>query len=106
MQAGDTDHLAAGFLLCHNISHGINLRYSPVLQYLYYLAQVGPFSRFFYFYLFFFSLRSVLLFLINSEIFMFFICYWTLSDFCLYDNKTISNLPYNAGWIGFVTLEQ
>lgn len=40
-EAGDTDHLAAGFLLCHNISHGINLRYSPVLQYLYYLAQVG-----------------------------------------------------------------
>ncbi|KAH7515857.1 hypothetical protein FEM48_Zijuj10G0071000 [Ziziphus jujuba var. spinosa] len=40
-EAGDIDHLAAGFLLCHNISHGINLRKSPVLQYLYYLAQVG-----------------------------------------------------------------
>ncbi|GER32275.1 AMP deaminase [Striga asiatica] len=40
-EAGDVDHLAAGFLLCHNISHGINLRKSPVLQYLYYLAQVG-----------------------------------------------------------------
>jgi AMP deaminase len=40
MQAGDIDHLAATFLLCHNISHGINLRKSPVLQYLYYLAQV------------------------------------------------------------------
>ncbi|CAB4264528.1 unnamed protein product [Prunus armeniaca] len=40
-EAGDTDHLAAGFLLCHNISHGINLRKTPVLQYLYYLAQVG-----------------------------------------------------------------
>lgn len=40
LQAGDIDHLAAGFLLCHNISHGINLRKSPVLQYLYYLAQV------------------------------------------------------------------
>ena len=40
MQAGDVDHLAAAFLLCHNISHGINLRKSPVLQYLYYLAQV------------------------------------------------------------------
>ncbi|KAH0991516.1 hypothetical protein GBA52_002999 [Prunus armeniaca] len=38
-EAGDTDHLAAGFLLCHNISHGINLRKTPVLQYLYYLAQ-------------------------------------------------------------------
>ncbi|PQM36988.1 AMP deaminase isoform X2 [Prunus yedoensis var. nudiflora] len=40
-EAGDIDHLAAGFLLCHNISHGINLRKTPVLQYLYYLAQVG-----------------------------------------------------------------
>ncbi|XP_021747706.1 AMP deaminase-like isoform X2 [Chenopodium quinoa] len=40
-EAGDVDHLSAGFLLCHNISHGINLRKSPVLQYLYYLAQVG-----------------------------------------------------------------
>ncbi|KAK1381291.1 AMP deaminase [Heracleum sosnowskyi] len=40
-EAGDVDHLAAGLLLCHNISHGINLRKSPVLQYLYYLAQVG-----------------------------------------------------------------
>lgn len=40
IQAGDVDHLAAGFLLCHNISHGINLRKTPVLHYLYYLAQV------------------------------------------------------------------
>lgn len=45
LQAGDIDHLAAGFLLCHNISHGINLRKSPVLQYLYYLAQVCYLSR-------------------------------------------------------------
>ncbi|KAL1550971.1 AMP deaminase [Salvia divinorum] len=40
-EAGDVDHLAAGFLLFHNISHGIHLRKSPVLQYLYYLAQIG-----------------------------------------------------------------
>ncbi|XP_058194281.1 AMP deaminase-like isoform X2 [Rhododendron vialii] len=40
-EAGDVDHLAAAFLLCHNISHGIILRKSPVLQYLYYLAQIG-----------------------------------------------------------------
>lgn len=40
-EAGDIDHLAAAFLLCHNISHGINLRKSPVLQYLYYLSQIG-----------------------------------------------------------------
>ncbi|XP_047319879.1 probable AMP deaminase [Impatiens glandulifera] len=40
-EAGDVDHLAAAFLLSHNISHGINLRKTPVLQYLYYLAQIG-----------------------------------------------------------------
>ncbi|KAA8529476.1 hypothetical protein F0562_033725 [Nyssa sinensis] len=40
-EAGDIDHLAAAFLLSHNISHGINLRKSPVLQYLYYLAKIG-----------------------------------------------------------------
>ncbi|KAL3617478.1 hypothetical protein CASFOL_037799 [Castilleja foliolosa] len=38
-EAGDIDHLAATFLTAHNIAHGINLRKSPVLQYLYYLAQ-------------------------------------------------------------------
>lgn len=40
-EAGDIDHLAAAFLLCHNIAHGITMRKSPVLQYLYYLAQIG-----------------------------------------------------------------
>ncbi|CAL5422782.1 unnamed protein product [Camellia sinensis] len=40
-EAGDIDHLAASFLTAHNIAHGINLRKSPVLQYLYYLAQIG-----------------------------------------------------------------
>ena len=40
-EAGDVDHLAAAFLLTKNIAHGINLRKSPVLQYLYYLAQIG-----------------------------------------------------------------
>ncbi|KAI3988957.1 hypothetical protein MKX01_016528 [Papaver californicum] len=40
-EAGDIDHLAATFITSHNIAHGINLRKSPVLQYLYYLAQVG-----------------------------------------------------------------
>ncbi|KAG4935877.1 hypothetical protein JHK84_050069 [Glycine max] len=43
-EAGDSDHLAAAFLLCHNISHGINLHKTPVLQYLYYLAQVWKLS--------------------------------------------------------------
>nr|XP_043635521.1 probable AMP deaminase [Erigeron canadensis] len=40
-EAGDIDHLAASFLTTHSISHGINLRKSPVLQYLYYLSQIG-----------------------------------------------------------------
>ncbi|BAT97412.1 AMP deaminase [Vigna umbellata] len=40
-EAGDIDHLAATFLTAHNIAHGINLKKSPVLQYLYYLAQIG-----------------------------------------------------------------
>ncbi|KAJ8445420.1 hypothetical protein Cgig2_031233 [Carnegiea gigantea] len=31
-KADDIDHLAAGFLLCHNILHGINLRKAPVLS--------------------------------------------------------------------------
>ena len=39
-EAGDIDHLVSTFLLSKNIAHGINLRKSPSLQYLYYLAQV------------------------------------------------------------------
>ena len=31
----------SSFLLSENIAHGINLRKSPSLQYLYYIAQVG-----------------------------------------------------------------
>ncbi|GFH18548.1 A_deaminase domain-containing protein, partial [Haematococcus lacustris] len=31
-EAGDIDHLAASFMLCENIAHGINLRKSPLLQ--------------------------------------------------------------------------
>ena len=38
-EAGDIDHLATCLMLCENIAHGINLRKSPCLQYLYYLAQ-------------------------------------------------------------------
>lgn len=34
-EAGDIDHLATAFLLSDGISHGINLRKAPVLQYLY-----------------------------------------------------------------------
>jgi AMP deaminase len=40
-EAGDVDHLAATFLTAESINHGINLRKSPSLQYLYMLAQIG-----------------------------------------------------------------
>eukprot|EP00803_Ostreobium_quekettii_P007072 evm.model.scf_2483.1 EVM.evm.TU.scf_2483.1 scf_2483:1820-9003(+) len=40
-EAGDIDHLTCAFMLCENIAHGINLRKSPCMQYLYYLAQIG-----------------------------------------------------------------
>lgn len=40
-EAGDPDHLAVGFLCCDSISHGILLRKVPLLQYLFYLDQIG-----------------------------------------------------------------
>ncbi|KAF2068480.1 hypothetical protein CYY_010196 [Polysphondylium violaceum] len=40
-EAGEVDHMAAAFYLSHGINHGINLRKTPVLQYLYYLTQIG-----------------------------------------------------------------
>ncbi|ORZ04396.1 hypothetical protein BCR41DRAFT_414194 [Lobosporangium transversale] len=40
-EAGDTDHLISGFLTSFGISHGITLRKSPGMQYLYYLSQLG-----------------------------------------------------------------
>ncbi|XP_061132352.1 AMP deaminase 3 isoform X2 [Syngnathus typhle] len=39
-EAGSITHLVSAFLTTDNISHGLNLKKSPVLQYLYYLAQV------------------------------------------------------------------
>lgn len=40
-EAGDTDHIAAALLCCHSISHGITLRKVPLLQYIFYLEQIG-----------------------------------------------------------------
>lgn len=40
-EAGPVHHLVTSFMLADNISHGLLLRKSPVLQYLYYLAQMG-----------------------------------------------------------------
>ncbi|XP_019369305.1 PREDICTED: AMP deaminase 1 [Gavialis gangeticus] len=39
-EAGAITHLLAAFMTADNISHGLNLKKSPVLQYLYFLAQV------------------------------------------------------------------
>lgn len=40
-EAGPPDHLACSFLLANGINHGITLKGSPVLQYLYYITQIG-----------------------------------------------------------------
>ncbi|XP_055389490.1 AMP deaminase 2 isoform X2 [Condylostylus longicornis] len=40
-EAGPVQHLVAGYLMAENISHGLLLRKVPVLQYLFYLAQIG-----------------------------------------------------------------
>lgn len=40
-ESGDVDNLAVTFLLAHAINHGLNLRRSPPLQFLYYLTQIG-----------------------------------------------------------------
>jgi len=40
-EAGSPDHLMAAYLLADGINHGIILHKTPVLQYLYYLKQIG-----------------------------------------------------------------
>eukprot|EP01094_Clydonella_sp_ATCC50884_P001547 TRINITY_DN11159_c0_g1_i1.p1 TRINITY_DN11159_c0_g1~~TRINITY_DN11159_c0_g1_i1.p1 ORF type:complete len:1275 (+),score=439.06 TRINITY_DN11159_c0_g1_i1:252-4076(+) len=40
-QSGSVTHLMAGYLLADNINHGLQLEKSPVLEYLYYLQQIG-----------------------------------------------------------------
>lgn len=40
-EAGDSEHLAAAALCCHSISHGLLLRKVPLLQYIFYLEQIG-----------------------------------------------------------------
>ncbi|CEP03794.1 AMP deaminase [Plasmodiophora brassicae] len=40
-EAGDVDHLAVAFMTAESIAHGVMLRKSPVLQYLFYLTQIG-----------------------------------------------------------------
>ena len=39
-EAGELNHLHAAYLTARGISHGLNLRRTPSLQYLYYLSQV------------------------------------------------------------------
>jgi AMP deaminase len=40
-EAGDSEHLAVAALCCHSISHGLLLRKVPLLQYIFYLDQIG-----------------------------------------------------------------
>eukprot|EP01083_Nonionella_stella_P261427 890169_1 len=40
-EAGSLEHLSSTFLLAQSINHGILLKKSPVLMYLYYLCQIG-----------------------------------------------------------------
>mmetsp|Transcript_118560 Transcript_118560/g.221522 ORF Transcript_118560/g.221522 Transcript_118560/m.221522 type:complete len:762 (-) Transcript_118560:187-2472(-) len=40
-EAGNVSHLCSGFMLADSICHGVQLMHSPVLQYLYYVCQVG-----------------------------------------------------------------
>lgn len=40
-EAGDVDHITAAVLCCHSISHGLLLRKVPLLQYIFYLDQIG-----------------------------------------------------------------
>ena len=40
-EAGDPEHLAVALLCSHSISHGLLLRKVPLLQYIFYLEQIG-----------------------------------------------------------------
>nr|POE54339.1 amp deaminase [Quercus suber] len=40
-EAGDPNHLAVAFMCCHSISHGLVLDQTPILQYVFYLEQIG-----------------------------------------------------------------
>ncbi|KAG4306443.1 hypothetical protein PORY_000431 [Pneumocystis oryctolagi] len=40
-EAGNVDHLVCSFLTGYSINHGILLKTTPFMQYLYYLAQIG-----------------------------------------------------------------
>ena len=40
-ECGMRHHLATTFLLADSVNHGIKLRENPVLEYLYYLEQIG-----------------------------------------------------------------
>jgi AMP deaminase len=40
-EAGGPEHMISTFLLAHGVNHGITLRKTPTLCYLYYVAQIG-----------------------------------------------------------------
>ena len=43
-EAGPVQHLASAFIMCDSIAHGLQLRKVPVLQYLFYLCQIGIYN--------------------------------------------------------------
>jgi len=40
-EAGDPDHLAVAALCAHSVNHGLTLRKVPLIQYIFYLDQIG-----------------------------------------------------------------
>eukprot|EP00030_Apusomonadida_sp_AF-17_P007641 a842310_27.p1 GENE.a842310_27~~a842310_27.p1 ORF type:complete len:776 (-),score=337.39 a842310_27:17-2320(-) len=40
-EAGDTSHLDCGFLVANAINHGLTLKHSPAMLYLFYITQIG-----------------------------------------------------------------
>ncbi|ORC87328.1 putative AMP deaminase, putative,adenosine monophosphate deaminase-like protein [Trypanosoma theileri] len=40
-ELGSVEHLIGGFLVADSINHGVRLRQNPVLEYMYYITQVG-----------------------------------------------------------------
>ena len=59
-EAGAIQHLVSAFMMCDSINHGLLLRKVPVLQYLFYLCQIGK-NHCYYFCLliYFFRYRHV-----------------------------------------------
>lgn len=79
-EAGDIIHLVSSFLLAQGVSHGIELRKSPALQYLYYLTQIGiyvaPLSNNKYVFYIFSLLTMKLILKLSQESISYLFCSW------------------------------